>query len=123
MYRYLSRPLPGLLLIAILAAGCGDDGTAPGFADLNATYAGSASCAPCHGEINAIWEESGHPYALIEVDGEAPVDKYTGLSAFPAGPVSPLVPILRVGAGGDLPVPRETCDLVPCPESSVQSTT
>jgi len=78
-----------------LALACSEDPTEPGpVGDSLAVYAGSASCNPCHAQINAIWSESGHPYSMMKVTGEVPVAQFPDLAAFAADPVAPPVPFV-----------------------------
>jgi hypothetical protein len=52
-------------------------------------YVGSETCAECHGpssrgvDYYTPWVESGHPYKLVKINGEAPVGSYPEFADFP----------------------------------------
>ena len=79
----------GLLLLSTwMLVGCSSSSD-PGEGDPPAlAYVGSDACAECHSGTRGVdyytpWQQSGHPYKLVKVDGEAPVDSYPDFAQFP----------------------------------------
>lgn len=58
---------------------------APGASFAEAGYVGSDTCSQCHGAIHETFVQSGHPYILQPVDGEAPELPFTTVAQPPEG--------------------------------------
>ncbi|MDX2472302.1 MAG: multiheme c-type cytochrome [Candidatus Krumholzibacteria bacterium] len=54
-------------------------------------YVGSDACLVCHSGQYEKWVESGHPYKLIAINGEAPSASFPSSSAFANDPIDPPV--------------------------------
>jgi predicted CXXCH cytochrome family protein len=66
------------------AAGqAGEPGSAGGIAQ--AEYAGSATCSGCHNDIFSAFQNSGHPWILTPVEGQAPERPFSAALEPPAG--------------------------------------
>ncbi|MBC8367579.1 hypothetical protein H8E52_09230 [bacterium] len=88
MKRVLFALFGLLLLSAWMLTGCTsssdpDEEQPPALA-----FVGSDACAECHSGTRGVdhytpWMESGHPYKLVKIDGEAPVDAYPDFAQFP----------------------------------------
>lgn len=89
MKKVLFALMGVLVLSAWMLTGCSsssdpDEETPPDLA-----FVGSETCADCHAgtrelaDVYTPWQESGHPYKVIKVEGEAPVDAYPSHAEFP----------------------------------------
>ncbi len=54
-----------------------------------AAYVGSDVCGTCHQDQHSKWVESGHPYKLIKIFDEAPVNSFPDIAQYPNDPVDP----------------------------------
>lgn len=54
-------------------------------------YVGSEACQNCHAPKYEQWLQSGHPYKLTKILGEAPIDQFPVFSQYPNDPVDPPV--------------------------------
>jgi hypothetical protein len=52
-------------------------------------FVGSDACLVCHSDQHEKWVDSGHPYKLTAIDGEAPTDSFPAFSAYPNNPINP----------------------------------
>lgn len=80
-----------LLMITLALIGCSeDDNTVTPPAEVpDLAYVGSDRCAECHATEFANWAESGHPYKLTKIEGEAPTALFPSFSGYPNMPVDP----------------------------------
>ncbi len=89
MKRVLFALMGILVLTSWMLVGCSsssdpDEGTPPDLA-----FVGSETCADCHAgtrelaDVYTPWQESGHPYKVVKVDGAPPTDAYPPHSEFP----------------------------------------
>jgi len=91
MKRVLFAVLGILLASVWLFTGCTSSSSSnPGNDQLpELAYVGSDACAECHGpgsrgeDYYTPWKDSGHPYKLVKINGEAPVDSYPDFASFP----------------------------------------
>jgi hypothetical protein len=85
MKTRLALILLPLMILALVGCSETDDPTDPAVA----AYVGSATCATCHETIHDTWVESGHPYKLTKVEGEAPTTSFPSFAGFPNDVVGP----------------------------------
>jgi predicted CXXCH cytochrome family protein len=79
-----------LVMLVILAfTGCTEDTVVDPPEDEIAEYVGSATCGNCHSDQFNKWEQSGHPYKLTKINGEAPTTLFPDFSGYPNDPVDP----------------------------------
>ncbi len=52
-------------------------------------FVGSETCGDCHSDQYDAWADSGHPYKLTKILGQAPVDLFPVFSGYPNDPVDP----------------------------------
>ncbi|MBT4291107.1 hypothetical protein HOD41_00315 [bacterium] len=71
-----------LVLGALVLVGCSDDDPITPIDIPDLGYAGSDACAVCHTEKHDQWVNSGHPYKLTPVNGEAPTDQFPAHSMY-----------------------------------------
>ena len=92
MRWYATAVLIGLGAMALLVGGCSDeDCTTPPPEPTAAAFVGSETCGNCHndpatGLIYDQWKESGHPYKIVKIEGEAPTASFPDFSAYPSDP-------------------------------------
>ncbi len=84
--------------MAGLLTGCSEEECTQPEAEIRVReFVGSESCnnAACHAsdkthaDIYTMWEQSGHPYKLTKIEGEAPVDLFPSFSGYPNDSVEP----------------------------------
>ncbi len=91
MNRFMQLTLTLLACGALMLAGCTDEETVT--PPTGNSFVGSATCGTvdCHETIHSQWEQSGHPYKLTKINGEAPTNSFPGFAGFPTDPVDPPV--------------------------------
>lgn len=78
-----------LVLGALALTGCSEDCPVEVEAPPELDYAGSDKCLTCHADIHDKWANSGHPYKLTPIDGEAPTGTFPSFSAYGSAPIEP----------------------------------
>ena len=83
-----------LALCALLCAGCSEEDNCfqPGNGQpTTAQFAGSQTCGStgCHPSIHAQWSQSGHPYQVVKIAGDAPTGLFPDFAAYPNDPIDP----------------------------------
>ncbi len=83
-----------LALCALVCVGCSEEDNCfqPGNGQPTAAqFAGSQTCGStgCHPTIHAQWSQSGHPYKVVKIAGEAPTGLFPDFAAYPNDPIDP----------------------------------